>query len=145
MRLTSYADYALRVLIFLGIHRGRLVQRAEIASAFGVSENHIGKVVNHLARLEWITAKRGKGGGLSLAYEPEEIVIGEVVAAFEPDFSIVECFDPERNTCPISPVCGLAPILGKAEKAFQEVLFQHTLADVLDVRGKSKYRTLLEP
>ena len=145
MRLTSYADYALRVLIFLGTHRGRLVQRAEIAKAFGVSENHIGKVVHHLARLEWILAKRGRGGGLELAVEPEDIVIGDVVAAFEPDFSIVECFDPESNTCPIAPVCGLAPILGKAEKAFQDVLFQHTLADVLNVRGRSRYGKLLNP
>lgn len=143
MRLTSYADYALRVLIFLGLHRERLVQRIEIANAFDISENHIGKVVNHLSQLELVYAKRGLGGGLSLAVEPEAIVIGDVVAAFEPDFNLVECFDEERNTCLISPVCGLASILEDAEHAFQEVLYGYTLKDVLNVKGKSRYRKLL--
>ena len=85
MKLTSYADYALRALIYLGIHQDRLVQRAEIAEAFGISANHVGKVVNNLARLGFITAKRGQGGGLVLAATPAEIGIGEVVRAFEPD------------------------------------------------------------
>lgn len=145
MRLTSFTDYALRVLIFLGVHRGRLVQRAEIAGAFDISENHIGKVVHHLAKLGLILAKRGRGGGLSLATEPEQIVIGDVVRAFEPDFSIVECFDAERNNCAISPVCGLANILDEAEQAFQGVLASYTLADVLNVRGRSQYKKLLGP
>ena len=144
MRLTSYADYALRVLIYLGVHRSNgLVQRAEIADAFGISANHLGKVVNQLAREGYIESKRGHGGGLSLAREPEKISVGEVVEAFEPDFDLVECFDPERNTCPIVPVCGLAPILGEAELAFRKVLARYTLADVLNVRGKNRYLKLL--
>ena len=144
MRLTSHADYALRVLIFLGVHRERWVQRAEIAEAFGISLNHLGKVVNRLARLEWIVAKRGQGGGLELAVDPADIVVGEVVQAFEPDFNLVECFDEETNTCPIAPVCGLAPILDEAERAFQAVLAGYTLADILRSRSQARYRRLLE-
>ena len=143
MRLTSFADYSLRVLIFLGVHRDRRVQRSEIAAGFGISENHLGKVVNSLAQAGYVDAKRGPGGGLCLACEPSEIRIGEVVATFEPDFRLVECFDEETNTCPISPICGLAPILGEAESAFQAVLEKYTLEDVLSVRGKSRYRALL--
>lgn len=143
MRLTSYADYALRVLIYLGVHRDALVQSATIAGAFGISANHLGKVVNQLGHLGYIEAKRGRGGGLTLALDPDEIPIGEVVQAFEPDFNLVECFDPETNTCPIAPVCGLAPILDEAEQAFQAVLGEYTLADVLNVRGKTRYAKLL--
>ena len=143
MRLTSYADYALRVLIFLGVHHERRVQRAEIAESFGISANHLGKVVHQLARQGFIEARRGHGGGLQLARNPADIPVGEVVAAFEPDFDLVECFDEVRNTCPIAPVCGLAPILSEAEEAFQKVLARYTLADVLEVRGKSRYRKLL--
>lgn len=50
MHLTSYTDYALRVLIFLGVHPNRVVQREEIANAFKISSNHLGKVVNSLGR-----------------------------------------------------------------------------------------------
>ncbi len=143
MRLTSYADYALRVLIYLGVHKNRLVQRAEIAQSFGISPNHLGKVVNNLARYGYIESRRGRGGGITLGKDPAELVVGDVVADFEPDFTIVECFDETTNTCPIVQVCGLAPILGEAEEAFQEVLARYTLADILEVRGKGRYRKLL--
>lgn len=143
MRLTSYADYALRVLIFLGVHNDRLVQRSEIAEAFDISPNHLGKVVHQLARSGLIESRRGRGGGLELAKSPDKINVGAVVREFEPDFNIVECFSPETNTCPIVPVCGLAPILGEAEQAFQDVLKSYTLEDILNVRGKQRYRKLL--
>ncbi|MCP3916012.1 MAG: Rrf2 family transcriptional regulator [bacterium] len=143
MRLTNYADYALRVLIYLGVHRERLVQKAEIAESFGISANHLGKVVNHLARKGFIEAKRGRGGGLELGAEPDKIVVGEVVGEFEPDFHIVECFDAESNACPIAPVCGLGGILGEAEEAFQSVLDGYTLADILGAPGRGRYKKLL--
>ena len=75
--------------------------------------------------------------------EPEAICVGEVVAAFEPDFDLVECFDPEVNTCPIAPVCGLTPILVEAEQAFQTVLARYSLADILTRRKQGRYRKLL--
>ena len=143
MRLTTYTDYALRVLIYVGVHHDRLVQRADIAEAYGISLHHLGKVVNHLAQQGLIHAKRGRGGGLELAHEPSAIRVGDVVRAFETDFELVECFAPETNTCPIAPVCGLGPILSEAGAAFQAVLDEYTLADILNVRGKSRYRKLL--
>lgn len=128
MQLTFRADYALRALLYLATHRGRLVSTAEISHAFGVSNNHLVKVMLLLTRKGYIRSYRGRSGGNELAREPELIKLGEVVRDIEPDFRIVECFDIETNTCPILPVCGLKPILGKAGNAFLQVLDQYTLA-----------------
>ena len=49
MRLTTYTDYTLRVLMYLGLHPGRIVTVGEIAAAYGVSAAHLNKVVRHLA------------------------------------------------------------------------------------------------
>jgi Rrf2 family nitric oxide-sensitive transcriptional repressor len=49
----------------------------------------------------------------------------------EPHFHLVECFDPMTNHCPITPACGLAPVLVEARDAFLDVLDRYTLADLI--------------
>ena len=134
MRFTRYTDYALRVLMYLGRKGEDLATIKEIAARYGISENHLMKVVHQLGRHGYIMTIRGRQGGMRLAAAPENINIGEVVRATEDDMRVVECFDTETNSCPISSVCGLAGMIDEALAAFLAVLDQKTLADVL---GKS--------
>ncbi len=132
MQLTLYTDYSLRVLIHLGVRRDRLSTISEIARDYGgISRNHLVKVVHNLSVNGYIRTVRGKGGGLSLAREPEAINIGDVVRHTEMNFDIVECFNKERNRCTITPVCILKGTLGEALGAFMGVLDKYTLADVI--------------
>lgn len=139
MRLTAFTDYALRVLIYLCVHPGRFVQKTEIADAFGISVNHLAKVIQRLAHAGFVDVKRGRGGGIALGRSPAEIKLGDVVDAFEPDFNIVECFDPESNTCRIAPVCKLSGVLREAELAFHDVLMGYTLEDIVASRNRGRY------
>lgn len=138
MRLTSFTDYTLRVLMFLGTHNdgSRLATIGEIAAAYGVSENHLTKIVHHLSRQGYVVTTRGKGGGMRLARPPETIRIGEVVRNTEADLALVECFQPGNLNCPITPVCTLRHVLGGALDAFLDVLDHYTLADLLQPRAK---------
>ncbi len=51
MHLTNFTDYTLRVLIYLGVHQhnDRLATISDIATAYGISENHLIKILHHLA------------------------------------------------------------------------------------------------
>lgn len=131
MQLTLYTDYSLRVLIFLGLKTDGLTTISEIAESYGISRNHLVKVVHNLASHGYIQTARGKGGGLRLAGGPESINVGDVVRHTEVNFTIVECFDKQNCRCPITPVCKLKGVLRDANKAFMDVLDQYTLADVL--------------
>ena len=131
MRFTRYTDYALRVLMYLGLKGESLATIKEIADAFGVSENHLMKVVHELGRHGFVSTQRGRQGGLRLASPPDRIVIGAVVRACEEDLRVVECFDAKTNGCPISGVCGLSGMIDDALAAFLAVLDRKTLADVL--------------
>lgn len=131
MQLTLYTDYSLRVLLYLGLAPERTATITEIARAYGISRNHLVKVVHNLSIHQFILTTRGRGGGIGLARPPEEIVIGDVVRHTEMNFNLVECFNREQNTCPISSACILKGALYEAQRAFMAVLDKHTLADVL--------------
>lgn len=132
MRLTNYTDYSLRVLIYIAIKdRNELSNIKEIAEVYGISKNHLMKVIYQLGKNGYIETIRGRNGGFRLAKEPEEINIGDVVRKTEEDFQLVECFDSKCNHCIISPVCKLRHILHEGLRAYLKVLDQYTLADIV--------------
>jgi Rrf2 family transcriptional regulator, nitric oxide-sensitive transcriptional repressor len=130
MRLTSFTDYSLRVLIFVAARREGRATIAEVARAFDISENHLTKVVHFLGKRGFLANVRGRGGGLALARPPREIGIADVVREAEGTMVPAECFDPEE-TCTIAAVCRLRRVLAEAMKAFYAVLAQYTLEDVV--------------
>lgn len=142
MQLTSFTDYALRVLLLLGLVEDRLVTVEELADRYGISRHHVTKVVHRLGALGYVQTVRGKHGGVRLGRSAAQIRIGDVVRDFEGHMNLVECFDKETNTCPILPGCSLQGVLRAATGQFLAELDRHTLADLLRPRGR--LRSLLE-
>lgn len=130
MRLTLQTDYSLRVLMYLGVTRDKLVTIKEISECYGISKNHLMKVVHQLSLLGYLDTTRGKNGGMRLKLEPEAVSLGALVRKIEPDMSIVECF-MERSCCRVEPGCRLSGIMSEALSAFLAVLDKYTLADLL--------------
>jgi Rrf2 family nitric oxide-sensitive transcriptional repressor len=130
MRLTQLTDYAMRLLIYLAQHPQRLCTIAEVARSYGISEAHLVKVTHQLGRAGWIATTRGNGGGIRLAREPQDIVVGDVVRSMEPDFFVVECFST-GNSCMLTGTCKLTGVMDGALRSFMQYLDGHTLADIL--------------
>jgi Rrf2 family nitric oxide-sensitive transcriptional repressor len=129
MQLTKFSDYALRVLMYTHAAGDRRVTIEEMATSYRISRAHLMKVVNALTRAGYLTAVRGRLGGLTLARPASEIRLGQVIRATEPDFALVECF-ATGNQCIITGCCRLPRILRQALDAFLDTLDQHTLASV---------------
>jgi len=134
MRLTVYSDYTLRVLMYLGLKGGQRATIKEISDCYGISRNHLMKIVQDLSREGIVATARGKSGGLALARPAEEIRIGAVVRMTEPDFRLVECFGAGPPACRLHGSCLLTTALDEALAAFLEVLDGYTLADLIKPR-----------
>jgi Rrf2 family transcriptional regulator, nitric oxide-sensitive transcriptional repressor len=130
MRLTSFTDYGLRALMRMASAPERGFSTAEIAAEFGVSRNHLIKIMQRLARGGVVRTRRGSGGGAVLARPATEIRLGDIVRLLEEGQAIVECFAPCGGDCPIDGNCHLKPRLRAAERAFLAELDRSTLADI---------------
>jgi len=128
MQLTRYTDYSVRVLMYLGLKQDRLVTISEMAGLYGISRNHLVKVVHNLSRTGYIKTIRGKGGGMRLGRPAADINIGELVRRTENNIEIIDCAALE---CRLQTACGLKTALDRARGAFVEVLDGYTLADLI--------------
>jgi len=130
MRLTNFSDYALRMLMYAAVRGGELITIEETAERYRISRTHLMKVANMLTNSGYLTAVRGRSGGLHLAMRPDQISLGDIVRATEPDFDLVECFTKDGR-CRITPNCRLRGVLGEALSAFISTFDRYTLADLV--------------
>ncbi len=131
MKLTSYFDYSLRVLIYLGRRPGELATIGEIAEHFNISRNHLIKVVHQLGIKGFVLTTRGRHGGISLGRPASQIGIGDLTRETEPDFDLLECFSEASNQCILSAECAMKSILLDASQAFLKELDRYTLDDIV--------------
>lgn len=115
---------------------------AAIASAYGISKNHLMKVAQRLTAEGFVESVRGRSGGLKLAQPPAALNVGTVVRVMEDTRTFVECFDPASNTCIVTPACRLRHALAGALEAFAQHLDQLSIADLMS--DSESYRQLLD-
>jgi Rrf2 family nitric oxide-sensitive transcriptional repressor len=130
VQLTSYTDYAFRTLIALACVAPEKLTVGEISASYGISLNHLLKVVQKLAELGYVETTRGKSGGVRLLVEPSALTLGEVVRRMEPELGLVACLRRDEQPCVIAPACKLKSILSDATKEFLCRLDEHTLAEI---------------
>ena len=133
MRLTQWSDYSLRVLMYCAAcaQRDTPATISEIAEAHGISRSHLTKIVMTLSGMGLLETTRGRGGGLRLLKPAQDIVLGAVIRQTETDFTLVECFDNDHNTCRLNGYCRLKGALQTAMDSYLAVLDGVTLADLI--------------
>ncbi|MBE5253282.1 MAG: nitric oxide-sensing transcriptional repressor NsrR [Enterobacterales bacterium endosymbiont of Blomia tropicalis] len=127
MQLTSFTDYGLRALIYMAtLPEGKLTSITEVSDIYGVSRNHMVKIINQLSRAGFVATTRGKNGGIRLGMHARQIILGEVVRKMEP-LQLVDC-----GACSITPACRLKKVLNDAVQLFLRELDGYTLADLVE-------------
>lgn len=140
MQLTSFTDYGLRALIYMAsLPEGKMTSITEVTQVYGVSRNHMVKIINQLSHMGFVEAIRGKNGGIRLGKPAADIIVGEVVRALEP-LSLVNC---SAEFCHITPACRLKRVLNQAIEQFLKELDRHTLAELVE-NNSPLYKLLLE-
>lgn len=133
MRLTLHTDFALRVLTHVGLNDGRLTTINDVAKSFGISKNHLMKVVNDLGQRGYLGTVRGRHGGIRLLRKADDINIGQVVRDTEDRLEVLGCVR-RKGYCRIERACILRGVVQDATDAFLRVFDEYTLADLIKPR-----------
>lgn len=129
MRLTSFTDYGLRILMRLAGDPEKVFTTEAIAAEFRISRHHLTKIVRTLAGAGIVATQRGSGGGIRLARPAEAVTLGDIVRLLEARQALVECFQADGGACVLSPKCRLKPKLLAARQAFLADLDRTSLAE----------------
>lgn len=130
MKINSFSDYTLRTLMYLAVTDEATVTAHAVAERFEISFHHVAKVAQWLAQNGYVTATRGRHGGMKLALPPEDISVGAVMRGTEKGTAVVECMKPGPSACKFSPACILTSAIAEAQEAFFQVLDKKSLADI---------------
>lgn len=131
MRLTTRSNLALRTLMFCAVNAGRIVRKAEVATACNASENHLAQVIHLLAQRGFLRTVRGRSGGLMLGRSPADITVGAILREFEACLPFIECFEGGENACPLVGACRLKSVFAGALEAFYAELDKVSLRDLV--------------
>lgn len=129
VNLRTQTDYGMRVLLYLA-YKPEQTPVETIAEAYGISKDHLVKVVQQLVRLGYVRSQSGRFGGVRLARRAEEIEVSKVISDFEGRNGVLPCVG-EPTACVLEPGCVLRNLLMKAESAFYGTFDGVTLADLI--------------
>lgn len=130
MQLTTFTDYCLRSLLYLAASSPETATIKEIADYYKISQNHLIKVVHRLSQLKYVETTRGRNGGIKIHEKVYSLYLGDVIVNFEPNMTMVECFNPKINQCRITKFCQLRHYLIEAQHSFICTMNQYTFSDL---------------
>lgn len=132
MKVSSKGEYALRALILLGNHKGKVLGIQEISEKTLVSIHYLEQILLQLKKLDYVVSKRGAKGGYFLHKEPEDINIGEVIRKLEGPLSPMSCASITKyEPCALEGGCQLKPLWSLVRDTIAYVLERTTLEDLL--------------
>lgn len=130
MRMQKATRFALHAALELARAGGERVTNQAIAERYGISVNHLAKVMGQLVRARIARAARGVGGGYLLARDPAEVSLLQIIEAIEgPRPQGCTVAEVEGAPCPVP--CGMRPVFEELAAVVDERLARVTLADAL--------------
>lgn len=110
MQITRQADYAIRAMLYLArAGKGQRVATSDVAEAQHIPPSFLAKIVSQLSIAGLLHTSRGARGGITLARDPSQITLLDVVEAIDGPIRLNECVTNEgicvfEESCPIKPV-----------------------------------------
>lgn len=128
LRVSKLADYAVVVLVCLADAEGVQTSRG-LATATGIPEPTVAKVLKALANEEFVISQRGAKGGYFLNRPLDSISIADVIAAIDGPVALTACVEG-ATTCDAHSLCPMRGRWDLVNDAISRALTNITLADM---------------
>jgi len=128
-RLTKRADYALSILSYLALRKGKgLVSLTELA-VLGYPRAFTAQITKDLVKKKILRSVEGRNGGYELRKMPGSVQVRGVLEAVEGKISPVECLAGEE--CCVADCCQQRGFMTRFSKQMEKILSDYTVADLI--------------
>jgi Rrf2 family protein len=141
MRISTRGEYAVRVLLELGLRAGEDVSLNDIARRWRISLDYLEQLMPPLKRAGLVRSRRGAKGGYSVAKPLDDVTVADVLEAFE-DVKVMDCVLDEK-ACWASGACAIQDTLREVKQAIDGVLRGVTLADLVEKQKRKMGREVV--
>jgi Rrf2 family protein len=110
MQITRQADYAVRAVLYLArLEANKRAATSQVAQDQHIPPSFLAKIISQLSIAGLLHTSRGARGGVSLAREPKDITLLEVIEAIDGPIMLNECVG-DGSKCVFDEDCPLKPI-----------------------------------
>lgn len=133
MKISTRGKNALKFMLDLATYsRGQSVRLKDIARRQHISEKYLEQIVSGIQKAALVQSLRGKNGGYTLKYPPEEYTVGQILKAVEGNMSPTECVGENGIACENKETCVNYKVWERLDAAINSVLEEITLKDMLE-------------
>ncbi|MGI6251604.1 MAG: RrF2 family transcriptional regulator [Anaerolineaceae bacterium] len=133
LQITNQADYATRAMLFIArLGPGKLVPSNIIAEEMHMSRMFLSRINSHLSKAGLIRTRRGARGGISLAKDPSEISVFDIVTAIDGPIHLIHC-TKDPDCCNFGENCPLQRFWLDSEEVLVQKLKNTSLAELAAV------------
>ncbi|MEI6419030.1 MAG: SUF system Fe-S cluster assembly regulator [Sphingomonadales bacterium] len=143
IRLTNLADYAVVVMAAAAREPGVKLSAARVADMTGIPAPTVAKLMGTLARGGLLMASRGVAGGFTLARDPADVSVAEVVEAVDGPIALTSCVSGQVHDCAMEGHCAVRGHWGPINQAVRGALMAVTLADLLQPAGTAPVESMV--
>src|ERR671925_477403 len=131
MQITRQADYAVRAVLHLAqLKSGERAATSSVAKEQRIPPSFLAKIISQLSIAGLLHTSRGARGGVTLARDPKDITLLEVVEAIDGPIQINECV-AEAGVCPFDDNCPIRSVWCEAQDELVARLRQTDFAQLL--------------
>ncbi len=131
MQITRQADYAVRAVLYLTrLGPGNRAATSQIAEEQHIPPSFLAKIISQLSIAGLLNTSRGARGGVTLARQPENISLLEVVEAIDGPIRLNECAHAD-GMCAFVDDCPLVSIWQDAQSDLVKRLSNSNFAQFL--------------
>ncbi len=137
MKLSNTAEYALRILIYMGKDVQRMYSAKQLVEALKISDKYLRRLMTDLTKSGIILSIQGRDGGYIIAKKPEDVKLADIIEAIEGMDKYTGCLLGFENCSDENP-CALHSSLGAIRQEFFNVFNNKSLND-MNYNEVSKY------
>jgi Rrf2 family protein len=115
MQITRQADYAVRAVLYLAkLGTNERAATSTVAEEQRIPPSFLAKIISQLSIAGLLHTSRGARGGVTLAREPQDISLLEVIEAIDGPIQLNECVGDD-SLCSFDDDCPLRPVWSEAQ------------------------------